>query len=163
VSAAEHVHEAAQIPSLLRPASRSRKDQRRWAVQERVYETTVVFDGVLSEDALKKEVAGVKALLESEKAVVHRVDEWGRRELAYRIRKRKSGYYVLFVHGGAGDIPQKVARVLRLNEKVLRFLTVAASPAAIAPKPSPVTTPPAEAQAPAAAVAPVAPPDTART
>jgi len=120
-----------------------------------VYETTVVFDGVLSEDVLKKEVAGVKALLEGEKAVVHRVDEWGRRELAYRIRKRKSGYYVLFVHGGAGDIPQKAGRVLRLNKKVLRFLTIAATSAAIAPKSQPVTVAPAAV--PAATPAPAGP------
>lgn len=118
-------------------------------MQERVYETVVVYDGVLSEDVLKKEIGGVRALLDAEKAQVHRVDEWGRRELAYRIRKRKSGYYVLFVHGGVGDIPQKLARVLRLNEKVLRFLTVLSTPAAIAPKAAPVTQMPADVPAPA--------------
>jgi small subunit ribosomal protein S6 len=96
-------------------------------VTKRVYESTVVFDGVLPEDTLRKEIGKVKDLLGGD-AAIKKVDEWGRRDLAYEIRKRKSGYYVLFVHENEGDIPGKLNRVLSLNESVLRHLSVVIDP-----------------------------------
>ncbi len=94
---------------------------------KRVYESTVVFDGVLPEDTLRKEIDKVSEILGGEGAV-QKVDEWGRRDLAYTIRKRKSGYYVMFVHEGEGDVPAKLSRAMRLNDNVLRHLSVVTDP-----------------------------------
>jgi small subunit ribosomal protein S6 len=89
-----------------------------------LYETMVVYDGTLSEDTVNKEKDKVKALL-SGSAEVEKVDDWGRRELAYIIRKKKTGHYVLFFYAGEdGSVCSKLDKMLRSNESVLRFLIV---------------------------------------
>jgi small subunit ribosomal protein S6 len=109
-------------------------------VEKRVYETVVVYDGVLSEDTLRKELEAIKTFVQGEDTL-HRVDEWGRRELAYPIRKRKSGFYVLLVHGAKDETVRKLNRMLRLNENVLRFLVTVAEDAEAALNPKPKVVP----------------------
>jgi small subunit ribosomal protein S6 len=82
-----------------------------------------VFDGTLSENELRDEVEGVKKLI-GESGELEKVDEWGRRQLGYPIKKRTSGYYVLFQYRAATSLPQRMTRTFKLNEKVLRHLTV---------------------------------------
>jgi small subunit ribosomal protein S6 len=83
----------------------------------------IVFDGTLSEDALHKEQAHIEEFLK-QSAVFERTDVWGKRSLAYTIRKKKIGYYCLFLYEGEGPAINALERQLKLNEKVLRYLTV---------------------------------------
>ncbi len=55
---------------------------------------------------------------------VTNVDRWGRRRLAYTIRKKNAGYYVQILHSSPTDIIQKLEQVFRLDEEVIRHLTV---------------------------------------
>lgn len=57
-------------------------------------------------------------------AEVNEVEEWGVRELAYPIRKQKKGYYVLMRHRSTTGTVDELERHMKLNEDVLRFLTV---------------------------------------
>ncbi|MCX7725484.1 MAG: 30S ribosomal protein S6 [Chitinispirillaceae bacterium] len=89
----------------------------------RHYETMVVFDGTLPEDVLEKEQKQVEELI-SKHAQFERTDVWGKRPLAYPIKKKKTGYYCLFLFSGSGDIENAIDKQLKLNENVLRHLTV---------------------------------------
>lgn len=91
----------------------------------RPYETTVVFDGSLGDDVLAKERENVEKIL-SENGEVQRTEVWGKRKLAYPIRKKVSGYYCLFFHKAEGDVNGRLKAALRLNQHVLRYLTVVA-------------------------------------
>jgi small subunit ribosomal protein S6 len=93
------------------------------------YETLAIFDGVLPEEGVDKEVTAVKTLIEGVGTIV-KIDRWGRRDLAYPIRKRRSGCYVLFVYEGETALPAKITKLVKLNENVLRHLTVLHDPAA---------------------------------
>lgn len=51
-------------------------------------------------------------------------ENWGLRTLAYRIKKHRRGYYVMLNVEANGEIINEVERQMRINEDVIRFLTV---------------------------------------
>ena len=57
-------------------------------------------------------------------AEVLRVDEWGSKTLAYEIKKKNKGYYLIFYLKGDEALIADMERNLRLMEEVLRYLTV---------------------------------------
>ncbi len=52
------------------------------------------------------------------------VDRWGRRRLAYTIKKKNAGFYVQVLHKSPTDIVAKLEQAFRLDEEVIRHLTV---------------------------------------
>ncbi|MDG5814423.1 30S ribosomal protein S6 [Chitinispirillales bacterium ANBcel5] len=90
---------------------------------KRPYESMFVFDGTLPEDAIEKEQKQVEEFL-SANADFEKADVWGKKQLAYPIKKKKSGYYVLFLYQGEGTVPAALEKHIKLNESVLRHLTV---------------------------------------
>ena len=55
---------------------------------------------------------------------IHRREYWGLKTLAYRVKKNRKGHYVLFNIEAQSDAVQEMERQMRLNEDVLRHLTV---------------------------------------
>lgn len=55
---------------------------------------------------------------------VTNADRWGRRRLAYPIRKKNAGFYVQLVHKSPTDVVQKLEQAFKLDEDVIRHLTV---------------------------------------
>ncbi len=52
------------------------------------------------------------------------VDRWGRRRLAYTIRKKNAGFYVQILHKSPTEIVAKLEQAFKLDEDVIRHLTV---------------------------------------
>jgi small subunit ribosomal protein S6 len=88
----------------------------------RPYETVVVFDGTLGDDAIHKEQGKIEELLRKS-AEFERTDIWGKREMAYPIRRKKLGYYCVFNYKGDGSIVERLQNEFRLNNSVIRFLS----------------------------------------
>ncbi|MBN1127395.1 MAG: 30S ribosomal protein S6 [Chitinispirillaceae bacterium] len=94
---------------------------------KRPYETVIVFDGTLPDDVLHKEQAQIEEFLK-QNATFEKTDVWGKRTLAYPIRKKKLGYYCLFLYEAEGTVIAALERPFKLNERVLRFLSVVRDP-----------------------------------
>ncbi len=90
------------------------------------YETTIIAPPNLSEAELESLVLGVeKDLSERFNGQNVVVNRWGKRPLAYPIRRFNEGYYVLYEFvSDAEDCISGLEGRLRLNENVMRFLTV---------------------------------------
>ncbi len=52
------------------------------------------------------------------------IDRWGRRRLAYTIRKKNAGFYVQIFHKSPTDIVAKLEQMFKLDEEIIRHLTV---------------------------------------
>ncbi|MDD2942894.1 MAG: 30S ribosomal protein S6 [bacterium] len=91
---------------------------------ERKYELVVIFNPDLDEAGLENETARVKQLVAENTGTVERVDNWGRRQLAYEIEKKSYGYYFLFVVVGSNEMNAEVDRALRISDNVLRHMIV---------------------------------------
>jgi len=130
---------------------------------ERNYETVVIVKPEVGEADLKGIIKSAGTAIDGGGGRVERVDEWGRKRLAYPIAKKNEGYYVLFDYSGSPASVKAIERFFKFNEEVLRYQTVkldgkeAVSPAR-AETPAPVeATPeaPVEATPEAAPEAPV--------
>jgi small subunit ribosomal protein S6 len=87
------------------------------------YETIVVFDGSLPQDAIERESKKIEELLSANGSIV-KIDEWGKKYLAYTINKKSSGYYVLFVYEYNGNAGKFIDGNFKFNENIIRHLTV---------------------------------------
>jgi len=87
------------------------------------YETIVVFDGALPQDAIEKESKKVEELLSANGKIV-KIDEWGKRVLAYQIDKKTTGFYALFVYEFNGNAGKFIEDNFKFNENIIRYLTV---------------------------------------
>jgi small subunit ribosomal protein S6 len=90
----------------------------------REYETTFIVQPEISDEGIGAIQAKVDSVLERSGAVRLMVDDWGKRKLAYEIKKFQKGHYVLINYLDPGPAVPEVERVLRLEDSVLRFLTV---------------------------------------
>ena len=90
------------------------------------YETVVVFNHSLVDDAVKAELDKLTTDIEGKfaGAITHR-EVWGKRQLAYPIHKAKEGIYAIVQYETInGKVVDGLEQKLRINETVLRFLTV---------------------------------------
>jgi small subunit ribosomal protein S6 len=67
---------------------------------------------------------GFADIVRNQGGKVEKTEQWGLRNLAYRIKKNKKGHYVLFNLDAQPDAVAELERNMRLHEDVLRFLTV---------------------------------------
>lgn len=88
------------------------------------FETTFITRAELSDEALKTLQDRLGEVVTQYEGEVVLTEDWGRRKLAYPISKESRGRYTYFVYSGRGDIVHEIERHLRLNEHVLRFLSV---------------------------------------
>ncbi len=99
---------------------------------KRPYETVAIYDATLPDDTIQSEIGKLEEFLkkntEFEQTVV-----MGKKYLAYPIRKKKTGIFCQYLYNGEGDVAGKVEKHLKLNEAVLRHLSVVRSPNAAKP------------------------------
>jgi len=97
----------------------------------REYETTFIVQPEISDEGAKELLTRLDGLLERTGAIRLLHDDQGKRRLAYDIQKFQKGRYVTSYYLSDGTAVNVVERALRLEESVLRFLTVMADPAVI--------------------------------
>ena len=90
----------------------------------RKYETIFIINPDLSEEEIKGLIKKVREIVEGLQGQVLRIDEWGRRKLAYDLKKMSKGYYVLLHFIGKPQVLTEVERNLRLMDAVLKHQTV---------------------------------------
>jgi small subunit ribosomal protein S6 len=88
------------------------------------YETLFVVKPTLTEEEIKSQIERVKAVLEKEGAELVATDDMGMRKLAYPVQKNNRGYYTVLFFKAKGDTIAELERNLRINEEVIKFLTV---------------------------------------
>lgn len=95
----------------------------------RRYETVYIFDGALEEPAVNERLAKFHAVLTKDgKGTISNVSHWGKRTLAYRLKKKDMGYYVVAQFEAAAEVLAEYERQVTLDDGVLRFLVALAPP-----------------------------------
>lgn len=89
------------------------------------YETTVVIDSTLKADDTRNLRDKIANFITNHGGQIVKIDEWGKRRLAYEIEKKQYGYYLHIRFGAPEAVPGLLEREYRLNESVLRYLTIA--------------------------------------
>jgi small subunit ribosomal protein S6 len=79
---------------------------------------------MLEEEAIKALVERFATLITEQGGQVEKVDEWGKRRLAYPIEDFREGYYVLMNFTADANTPQELERVYKITDGVIRYLIV---------------------------------------
>ena len=90
----------------------------------RSYETIVVLDSQLEDEPIDREITTVEELITSQNGEIVSTERWGRRKLSYEIKDRQQGFYTLIRYNADQTVPQELDRVCKLNESVLRHMTI---------------------------------------
>lgn len=86
------------------------------------YELLYIIDTSLEEEARKELIARYSALVEQHEGKVEKVEEWGKRRLAYLVDDKPEGYYVLVNFSAPSVFPKEMERVMEIDESVMRYL-----------------------------------------
>ena len=88
------------------------------------YEVMYVIDPALEDSARNELINRFSELVKKNGGEVDRVDEWGKRRLAYAIQYKTEGYYVLMYIKAPSELPREIERNMQISDSVLRYLTV---------------------------------------
>ena len=88
------------------------------------YEVMYVIDAALEDSARAELINRFSDLVVKNGGEVDRVDEWGKRRLAYAIQYKTEGYYVLMYIKAPAELPREIERNMQISDSVLRYLTV---------------------------------------
>ena len=90
------------------------------------YETIIVVHSRLSDEEIASFLEKTKQFIAKEGGEVLGEDRWGRRKLAYPIRRTREGYYLYIKFQSKGSLIGKLNSQFRIQENILRSLTVQA-------------------------------------
>jgi small subunit ribosomal protein S6 len=90
----------------------------------RRYETIYIVDPTIKDEDHQEVIKKFQNLIEKEKGVFLKVNEWGQQRLAYEIRNFDKGSYILMDYCGDSGITAKLERDLKLDDRILKYQTV---------------------------------------
>ncbi|MDZ7289212.1 MAG: 30S ribosomal protein S6 [candidate division KSB1 bacterium] len=94
----------------------------------KIYETAIVIDSTMKTDEIRNVIDKIVNFISNHGGNIIKVDEWGKRRLAYEIKKKQYGYYFIIRFNAPAAVPLLLEREYRLNDAVLRYLTVKVDP-----------------------------------
>lgn len=90
----------------------------------RPYEVVIVFDVGVEPQAMQAALDRYLELVKSNAGTVGQIDRWGRRPLAYEIKHKREGYYVVVEFNGESKTVEELDRNLRIADEVIRHKVV---------------------------------------
>ena len=94
----------------------------------RQYETGFVLSPTLSEEETTQFVQQMAEIVAQKKGRLVKQDVWGKRRLAFPIKRFQEGVYVFFTYDGPGDVSLELERRFKQSDAVIRFMTVVKDP-----------------------------------
>lgn len=90
----------------------------------RRYETIIILDPDISEDGRAPVYERIGDTISQGNGFLVLRDDWGSRKLAYEIKKKPRGFYSRFDFCGTGAIVDEIERFCRIDDRVMKYLTV---------------------------------------
>ena len=87
------------------------------------YETIMIINSNLEETAIKTAIEKISSLINAN-GKVEKVEEWGKRKLAYPIEKQSEGYYVLVNFESNPEFIDELERVYNITDEIMKHIVV---------------------------------------
>ena len=88
------------------------------------YEVVYIIDPAVEDEARKALIAKFNDLITGNGGSVEKVEEWGKRRLAYAIDYKTEGYYVLVNFQAEAELPRELERNLQISDSVIRYQVI---------------------------------------
>jgi small subunit ribosomal protein S6 len=92
---------------------------------KRTYESVVIINAALEDEQIDSTIGRIQETITTHGGEIIDLDKWGRKRLAYPIKKAKSGYYAVYRFNASTDLIAILERNYRLDENIIRYLTIA--------------------------------------
>ena len=86
------------------------------------YEVMYIINATLDEEATKAVIDRFSTLVTENGGTVDKLDEWGKRKLAYLIDDMAEGYYVLMFMTAEPTFPAELERNFKINDNIMRYM-----------------------------------------
>jgi len=93
-------------------------------MNNRVYESAALINAALEDEVIQNTINRIKDTISENGGTLRDIEDWGRKRLAYIVRKSKIGYYVIFRYNAPPELIPKLERFFQLDENILRYLSV---------------------------------------
>ena len=87
------------------------------------YESIVIINPNVDDEGIKALISRFSDLINND-GKVEKVDELGKRKLAYEVKKFEEGFYVVFYFEANPDLITELERNYRITDEVIKFMTV---------------------------------------
>lgn len=87
------------------------------------YESVVIINPTVDEEGVKSLVAKFTDLINTD-GKVEKVDDLGKRKLAYEVKKQKEGYYQVFKFEANPELIKELERNYRITDEIIKFMTI---------------------------------------
>lgn len=88
------------------------------------YEIPFIVNTHLTEEEINSLIDHYRTIITDLKGIIVKSEKWGKRKLAYEIKKQTNGFYILLDIVGQSTIIAEVERNFKIDDKILKFMTV---------------------------------------
>ncbi len=92
-------------------------------MKSQTYESVIIVNAALDDSQIGSVITRVEETIVSDGGNIIDTEKWGRKRLAYPIKKSKNGYYIIFRFTAPTEAIVKIERMYRLDEAIVRYLT----------------------------------------
>ncbi|MCL5063163.1 MAG: 30S ribosomal protein S6 [Nitrospirae bacterium] len=89
-----------------------------------IYENVVILNPSLNEEEMKSAVDKITDLIKNSGGDVLKIDNWGKKKLAYELNKQRMGVYVIFLFKSPAPVVKKIEDYFKVFDPVLKFMVV---------------------------------------
>ena len=93
-------------------------------MKNNVYESAVLINAALDDEQIQAIIERIKETILNNGGEIREIENWGRKRLAYTVKKSKIGYYVIIRFNAPTNLVSKLERFYSLDEYILRYLTI---------------------------------------
>ncbi|MBM4350459.1 MAG: 30S ribosomal protein S6 [Deltaproteobacteria bacterium] len=91
---------------------------------ERKYETIFILDPDLEEGVAQSAIEKIKGIITQGSGDILKVEDWGKRKLAYEVKKKSKGQYLLIHFSGSPALLSELERNFRVMDAVIKFQSI---------------------------------------
>lgn len=99
----------------------------------KAYEIIVILDPALTEEEVEGQINEIRELVLKGNGEVQDIQRWGKKRLAYLVKKRREGYYVLFLLKVDPQVLSSLERNFKISERILKYMKVRFEESRVAP------------------------------
>lgn len=93
-----------------------------------VYENIVILNAALPDEEITSSVSRIKDIIINSGGEVLKVDSWGRKKLAYEIKKQNKGFYVMLIYKTPPETIKKLEDFFKVFDPVIKFMFIKLGP-----------------------------------
>ena len=89
-----------------------------------IYESIVILNASLSDEEIESATGKIRDLITNSGGEIFKLDVWGRRKLAYEIKKQKKGFYILLLFRSPSSLIRKLEDYYKVYDPVIKYIVI---------------------------------------